>query len=74
MSEERNLLQAAASEIRQLRRHIAQLDQKAHAYDMLAEVIERLSPQRNSGGMTEDLAWRIDRHLSATAEGESQDE
>lgn len=52
----------ASSEIKQLRAANASLAPKADAYDTLRQVLD-MAPRR-TGGMSEDVAWMIDRRVS----------
>lgn len=55
------MMKRASAEIKALRRRIEALEPKADAYDNIAAVL-RLLP-RPSVGMSEDLAWRLDRRV-----------
>lgn len=52
----------ASEEIKMLRRQIERLAPRAEAYDNLVSVLNLL-PRTNSGGIGEDLAWRIDQRI-----------
>lgn len=58
-----DMMQRCRNEIMGLRAHIAHLEPKAEAYDSLAAVIRQLP--RQTGGMSEDLVWRIDQRVNA---------
>ena len=53
-----NLLRGAHDEITILRRRVAELEPKAHAYDTLAATV-RLNVCEGGGYAGPDLAWRI---------------
>ena len=55
------MMQRCKSEIVDLRRQVERLQPKADAYDNLATVL-RLLP-RQSHGMSEDLAWALERRI-----------
>lgn len=66
------LLRVGHDEIIRLRRQVADLEPRAHAYDTIAQ-IARLSVQHQSQGYGEDPAWRLKdavEKLIAQSEGE----
>jgi hypothetical protein len=53
-----SLLRRAHDELITLRRQVAALEPKAHAYDTIAQ-LARLSHHPESQGYSEDVAWRL---------------
>lgn len=68
-------LRFAHDEIVRLRRQIAVLEPKAHAYDTIAQVA-RLSIQNANIGYGEDPAWRVKQVIDALVaeRGEGRDD
>lgn len=55
------MMRRCSEEIKLLRGQIARLEPKAAAYDDLSRVLSLLP--RQSVGMGEDLAWRLDQRI-----------
>ena len=67
-----SLLRGAHDEILMLRRQIAELSPKAHAYDTIAQ-LARLSEKDQSRTYGEDMAWRLKNAVEVlTAEREAE--
>lgn len=64
------MMQRCKSEIIDLRRQVERLQPKADAYDNLTTVL-RLLP-RPSQGMSEDLAWALERRIEKLASEEKE--
>lgn len=64
------MMRRCSSEIKDLRRQIADLQPKAEAYEYLTAVI-RLVPDQRGRGMKEDLAWVLDKRIREIEEAEA---
>ena len=56
------MMRRCSSEIKALRRQIAELQPKADAYEYLTAVL-RLVPDQRRNTMSEDLAWVLDKRV-----------
>ena len=56
------MMRRCSSEIKDLRRTIAELQPKAEAYEYLTAVL-RLVPDQRRNTMSEDLAWVLDKRV-----------
>lgn len=68
-AELKNLMNSAAHEIRDLRRRNEVLTAKVEVMDLFACVLHTKAASR-SEGMTEDVAWLLDRKVRAMAADE----
>lgn len=67
MTEEQSLLQKAVSEIRSLRATNQILSAKVGVFDSMMSVFNT-RPANPGYGMSEDVAWQIDKHLASIFE------
>lgn len=62
--ETKQLLTDAANEIRDLRRQNERLSIRVNAIDDMLQLLNS-TPPKSSQGFSEDIAWKIDKHLKA---------
>ncbi|MBD9540119.1 hypothetical protein IB276_11705 [Ensifer sp. ENS04] len=64
------MMRRCSSEIKDLRRQIADLQPKAEAYEYLTAVL-RLVPDQRRNTMSEDLAWLLDKRIREIEDAEA---
>lgn len=64
------MMKRASAEIRELRHQIDRLAPKAHAYEVITQILGLL-PQR-SQGYSEDLAYTLDRRIEELMKGDER--
>lgn len=67
MTEEQILLQEAARELRSLRRANELMAARLDTFDKCILLLQTI-PVYQGQGMSEDLAWKIERHLKDSSE------
>jgi len=65
MTPEQELLKQAASEIKQLRSHNQLMSARLDMFDKMMLLFETAPPYRGMG-MSEDLVWKIERHIESS--------
>lgn len=69
--EEKSMMETAIHEIRSLRRTNEVLSAKVEVFDSMMQVLHT-SPATRNQGMSPDIAWQMEKHLSEQRKEEAQ--